>query len=191
MGNIIASAKKLQNLIGGIVLLVHHTGKDTTKGLRGHSSLFAALDCAIEVIKTDYRREWSISKSKDDITGNSNPFKLDIVQIGMDEYGNEITSCIAVFDNTKNITLSKPVSLGRNQKIALEQISKYLENSLYVGKEGAPALAKCFNYSEAVSLISERIPADAKHRKSRAMSAIGGLIEKKLIGMQGEWLWKI
>ncbi|MCW5584035.1 MAG: AAA family ATPase, partial [Gammaproteobacteria bacterium] len=191
MGNIIASAKKLQNLIGGIILLVHHTGKDATKGLRGHSSLFAALDCAIEVIKTDYRREWSISKSKDDITGNSNPFKLEIVQIGIDENGNKITSCIAVFDNTKNINLCKPISLGRNQKIALEQINKHLESSLYVGKEGAPTLAKCINYSEAVSLIAERMPADAKHRKSRAIGAIGGLIEKKLIGMQGEWLWKI
>lgn len=191
MGNIIASAKKLQNLIGGTVLLVHHTGKDTTKGLRGHSSLFAALDCAIEVIKTDCRREWSIAKSKDDITGNSNPFKLEIVQIGTDEYGNEITSCIALFDSTKSINASKPISLGRNQKIALEQINKYLENSPHIGKEGAPVLAKCFDYSEAISLIAERIPADAKHRKSRAISAIGGLIEKNLIGMKGEWLWKI
>jgi len=191
MGNIIASAKKLQNSIGGTVLLVHHTGKDTTKGLRGHSSLFAALDCAIEVIKTDCRREWSIAKSKDDITGNSNPFKLEIVQIGTDEYGNEVTSCIALFDITKSINTSKPISLGRNQKIAHEQISKHLENSPDVGKEGAPALAKCVGYSEAISLIAERIPADAKHRKSRAISAIGGLIEKNLIGMKGEWLWKI
>jgi len=32
MGNIIASAKKLQNLIGGLVLFVHHSGKDNPKG---------------------------------------------------------------------------------------------------------------------------------------------------------------
>jgi len=191
MGNIIASAKRLQNLVGGIVLLVHHTGKDTTKGLRGHSSLFAALDCAIEVIKTDYRREWSIAKSKDDVTGILYPFKLEVVQVGIDEYENEITSCIALFDSTKSINTSKPVSLGCNQKIALEQISKHLENSPHIGKDGAPASAKCLDYNEAVSLIAERISADAKHRKSRAISAIGGLTAKKIIGMKGEWLWRI
>lgn len=35
MGNIIAAAKRLQTRAGGLVLLVHHTGKDATKGLRG------------------------------------------------------------------------------------------------------------------------------------------------------------
>lgn len=84
-GNIIASAKKLQNLIGGLVLFVHHSGKDKFKGLRGHSSLYAALDSAIEVIKTDTRREWCVAKSKDDVTGNVYPFKLEIVKVGFIE----------------------------------------------------------------------------------------------------------
>ena len=56
MGNLIAAAKELQMLVGGLVLLVHHTGKDTTKGLRGHSSLYAALDGAIEVTASEHRR---------------------------------------------------------------------------------------------------------------------------------------
>lgn len=96
MGNIIASAKKLQNLIGGLILLVHHTGKDVTKGLRGHSSLYASLDGAIEVIKTDRRREWSVAKSKDDVTGDSSPFRLEVVNVGFDDEGDEITSCVSV-----------------------------------------------------------------------------------------------
>nr|WP_301953281.1 AAA family ATPase [Pseudomonas aeruginosa] len=44
MGAVIEGAKTLQRLIGGLVVLVAHTGKDSAKGLRGHSSLFAALD---------------------------------------------------------------------------------------------------------------------------------------------------
>jgi hypothetical protein len=68
MASIIAAAKQLQILTGGLVLLVHHTGKDATKGLRRHSSLYAALDGAIEVNKTDSRREWRVAKSKDDET---------------------------------------------------------------------------------------------------------------------------
>jgi len=85
MGNLIAAAKQLQSLGGGLVLLVHHTGKDATKGLRGHSSLYAALDGAIEVIKTDSRCEWSVAKCKDDVTVDAHPFKLAIVPAGIDD----------------------------------------------------------------------------------------------------------
>lgn len=190
MGKIIAAAKTLQNLINGVVLLVHHTGKDKTKGLRGHSSLYAALDGAIEVIKTDYRREWSIAKSKDDITGNSNSFKLEIVNVGLDSEGQKITSCVTLFDGSKEIFRKKP-SLGSNQKIALEEIDKQLQNSPHTGKEDAPASAKCLDYDEAISLVAKRMPAGAKHRKSRAQTAIAALIGRKYLGMKGDWLWRI
>ena len=46
-GLILHSAKTLQALTGGLVVLVHHTGRDSPKRLRGHSSLFAAMDAAI------------------------------------------------------------------------------------------------------------------------------------------------
>lgn len=57
MGEVIGAAKAIQAELGGLVLLVHHTGKDATKGLRGHSSLHAALDAAIEVTRDGDRRE--------------------------------------------------------------------------------------------------------------------------------------
>jgi phage/plasmid primase-like uncharacterized protein len=190
MGKIIAAAEQLQKLIGGLVILVHHTGKDSTKGLRGHSSLYAALDGAIEVVKSETRREWSVAKSKDDVTGDSNPFKLEIVNIGLDDQGHEITSCVALFDNSKAI-FPKTVSLGCNQKIAWEEINKLLINSPHIGKDGIPPLSKCIHYEEAVLWIAERIPADAKHQKSRAISAIAGLVGRKYLAIKGNWLWKI
>jgi len=190
MGNLIAAANKLQNQIGGLVLLVHHTGKDATKGLRGHSSLYAALDGAIEVIKTDTRREWSVAKSKDDVTGDANSFKLEVVQLGFDDQDQEITSCVALFDDSKN-TFKKKISLGSNQKIALEEIDKQLHNSLHTDKEDAPTSTKCLEYDKAVSLVAERIPTDIKHQKTRAISAIAGLVGKKYLGMKSGWLWRI
>jgi hypothetical protein len=97
MGEVIAAAKAIQAAVGGVVLLVHHTGKDAAKGMRGHSSLHAALDAAIEVTRTDDRREWKIAKSKDGEDGEAHPFRLDVVQIGEDEDdGEPVTSCIVV-----------------------------------------------------------------------------------------------
>ncbi len=36
MGGILEAAKRLQTLTGGLVVLIHPTGKDTTKGQRAH-----------------------------------------------------------------------------------------------------------------------------------------------------------
>ncbi|MBI3480443.1 MAG: AAA family ATPase [Nitrosomonadales bacterium] len=94
MGLIIAGAKQLATLIGGLVVLVHHTGKDASKGLRGHSSLHAALDAAIEVRRTGDYREWINAKSKDGIDGVAHPFKLQVVELGIDADGDPITSCV-------------------------------------------------------------------------------------------------
>jgi putative DNA primase/helicase len=49
MGHAIHAAKLIQQGLGGLVLLVDHSGKDASKGPREYSSLFAALDAAIEV----------------------------------------------------------------------------------------------------------------------------------------------
>lgn len=124
MGRIIAAAKKLQTLIGGLVLLVHHSGKDSSKGLRGHSSLHAALDGAVEVIKTDNRREWSVAKSKDDATGDAHPFKLEFVTVGIDDDGDTITSCVAIPDESSESIQRKRITLGANQKIARDVLGE-------------------------------------------------------------------
>ena len=190
MGNIIAAAKQLQSLIGGLVLLVHHTGKDTTKGLRGHSSLYAALDCAIEVIKTDTRRAWSVAKSKDDVTGDAHPFKLEIVSVANDDVGQEITSCVIVPDESAEaIEKAKRPTLRSNQKIANEALGDALKKSPHFGKDGAPIGRPCIQYTDAVAIVAERIPADAKHKTTRAKIAITGLVERGYLAMKGDWLW--
>lgn len=190
MGNLIAASKRLQSLTGGLVLLVHHTGKDTTKGLRGHSSLYAALDGAIEVTHTDTRRAWSVAKSKDDVTGDAHPFKLVIVPVGIDDEGEEVTSCVAVPDESAEaIKQAKRPTLRSNQKIANEAIGEALRKSPHIGKEGAPVGRPCIQYADAVAIVAERIPADPRHKTSRAKVAITGLVERGFLAMKGDWLW--
>ena len=189
MGNLIAAAKELQSLTNGLVLLVHHTGKDSTKGLRGHSSLYAALDGAIEVIATDNRRAWSVAKSKDDVTGDAHPFKLEIVPVGNDDEGEEITSCVAVPDDSREASTKRRPTLSKNQKIARDVLGEPLRKSPHVGKDGAPSGRPCLAYTEAVELVAERMPTDANHRKQRSTEAIGGLVANGYLGMKGDWLW--
>lgn len=191
MGNIIAAAKRLQSLIDGLVLLVHHTGKDAARGLRGHSSLYAALDGAIEVTKTDARREWSVAKSKDDETGTVHAFRLDVVQVGFDDEGEEVTSCVAVPDDTIEAVKQVKLPSGGNQKIALGALAEPLRTSKEFNKDGAPNGHPCIRLDEAVSLVAERMVCEGKHKSSRAKEAVTGLVARGIYGVKGDWLWRI
>ena len=99
MGLILEAAKRLQAMTGGLVVLVHHTGKDESKGLRGHSSLFAALDAVVTVSRDGDRREWRMGKSKDGADGEAHTFKLQVEPLGFDEHGDSLTSCVVVPTN--------------------------------------------------------------------------------------------
>ncbi len=189
MGNLISAAKRLQTLIGGLVLLVHHTGKDTAKGLRGHSSLYAALDAAIEVSKTDSRREWSIAKSKDDETGATHPFRLDVVPLGFDEDG-EITSCVIVPDESREKVRRVVLPQGGNQLIALNALAAPLRESSTFGKPGAIPGRPCLELEEAVRIVAASLAVEPKRKNERARDAITGLIGRGIYGLHDGWIWR-
>lgn len=94
MGELLAACTEIRRRLGGVVLIIHHTGKDAGKGLRGHSSLIGALDAAIEVTRTGDVREWSVFKARDEVDGESNAFRLRLVEMGFDNEGDAITSCV-------------------------------------------------------------------------------------------------
>ena len=74
MGKILAGASELQQVTGGMTLLVHHPGKDGSRGLRGHSSLHAALDTVIEVVQDGELICWKLVKCKDGEDGLTHPW---------------------------------------------------------------------------------------------------------------------
>lgn len=113
MGKAISAVKAIQQALGGLVLMVHHTGKDATKGLRGHSSLHAALDAAIEVRRSGDQREWSVAKAKDGADGVCHAFNLRVVDMGSDHDGDPITSCLIEPAMEKSPIRSKALSAAQ------------------------------------------------------------------------------
>jgi putative DNA primase/helicase len=189
MGQIVAAAKLLQDMIGGLVLLVHHTGKDASKGMRGHSSLHAALDCAIEVKRNGDRREWVLAKSKDGEDGALHPFKLDVVPLGNDSDGDEMSSCVIVANHSAPAIGKKMATLGSNQAIALKALEEPLCKSVDIDKDGAPLGRPCLRFDLALAIVTPLMPAEDKHKKERAKNALAGLVKNDFVGMNGGWLW--
>ena len=121
MGLAIAACKKIQSQLNGLVVLVHHTGKQAGQGPRGHSSLFAALDAAIEVKKDGDARVWSVAKSKDGADGRRHAFKLHTVNLDVDEDLDVVSSCVVI--PAASIT-AKPPSVTPSSQTALEALVK-------------------------------------------------------------------
>ena len=188
MGLIVSAAKLLQELIGGLVLLIHHTGKDSSKGMRGHSSLYAALDCAIEVKRHGNQREWIVSKSKDGEDGASHTFKLEAVTLGIDDDGDPITSCVVVENPSEQATGKKKPVLGKNQTIALNALKLSLSNDIDPGNNGSPQEEPSLTYQQAIEIVAPMMPGEAKHKTQRAKEALNGLEKNNVLAVNGDRL---
>lgn len=188
MGEILEAAKHLQALTGGLVVLVHHTGKDSTKGLRGHSSLFAALDAAVEVSRDGERREWRVAKSKDGADGDVKAFRLQVEMLGTDDHGEAITSCVVVPDNASEEVHRAKLPTGGNQRLVLEALRPLFKDG-QAGKLGAPPLKSCIELEAGIAKASGHLTCETHRRNTRAREAITGLVSRGVLGCHEGWLW--
>lgn len=194
MGQIISAAKQLQTLVGGLVVLVHHTGKDASKGLRGHSSLFAALDAAIEVRRDGDRREWMIAKCKDGEDGASHPFELEVVELEYDQDDECISSCTVhpMQDITNLVKKTIPPKSG-NQRVAWDVLGEEFRKAQNFRAEGAPATLPpgrpWIRLEDAINKTRIRLVCEPKRQTERAQRAIMGLIDRGLLRHEGGFVW--
>lgn len=190
MGDVIDALKDVQRAIGGVVLAVHHSGKDVSKGMRGHSSLIGALDVAVEVSRNEDLREWKAHKVKDGEDGIPHPFRLDVVEVGVDEDGEEITSCVVEPTEAPADTVrAAKIPGGGNMRIAWDRLGELLRQSNHFGKASAPITRPCVELEAATTDIADRLTCDQKRRRERTQVAITGLVARGLIAHEGGWLW--
>ena len=126
MGQALAHCKLLHRATGALVVLVHHAGKDPTKGARGWSGIKAAADAELEVVRDGDLRILRNTKQKDGEDGQIWGFKLRQVNIGIDEDDELITSCVVdeVDLDQSKIQLSK---LGGVERVVVEVVSEMAE----------------------------------------------------------------
>lgn len=125
MTRVIEDAQVLGDIVQGPVILVHHTGKDAGKGLRGHSSLLGAVDSAIEVIHLNGCRSWRVTKAKEDEAGAECPFELVAYVIDKDQWGDDLRSC-AVRPSLGGLPRPLPRISGKNQIAVMSALRQAL-----------------------------------------------------------------
>ena len=195
MGLTLAAAKCLEQAIEGLVVLIHHTGKDQAKGLRGHSSLYAALDSAIAVTKNDKSntKSWSLAKSKDDVDQVNCGFRLQSHVVGKDEDGDDETSCTIEPVSSFVPQMSEPTS--SRQKPAFKAIKSIVSDSSFTGMAGAPFYTNCTSLDLAViAVVGTLGTVDQSKRKNTAKRLIeqlcsNGYLKSGLDDEGDAWYW--
>ena len=119
MTALIRNVDAIRATTGAHILTVHHTGKDTARGARGHSSLRAATDTEIEIANEDGARAAVVTKQRDHNGGETFAFDLKSVSLGHDQDGDEVTSCVVepVDSEDFKAAVAQKKGLGGNQKI--------------------------------------------------------------------------
>lgn len=205
MGAALAAMEKISEALGALVILVHHTGKDATKGARGHSSLFAALDTGLEVQYDEETGERSLklAKQKDEEDSRRWGFRLKSVALGTDGDGDPITSCVVEYTDAP-----QPARRDKGQQaseaIVLEALRVVLSTDGVKPPAGVPAPAGA--YVAPLKLVRERAyqiglskegeGASAKrNRWNRAVEKLAapgvaklGVWDDETNG-KGGWLW--
>ena len=170
MGRAIGHCRTISEVLNCTVLLVHHSGKDDTKGARGHSSLKAAADTEFEVVRTEERRAMRLSKQKDGEDSLDMGFELKVINLGEDPDGDPVTSCVVEHneDTVAAVRAAKEDKTGPVERTMLE----VLDTSS--GLTDCPEMPT----EDLISQTAGRLEWDGKRdqRKTRAKRALKRLL---------------
>lgn len=217
MGAVLARCDRIRRETGAHVMLVHHLNSGGTKA-RGHTSLFANVENVISVKKVEDAsdgdgrqiREWRIAKQKDGEDGVSKRFVLKSVQIGQDEDGDAITSCVVMPPGGQTLEERFPdgISLGANNAVFLRSLYIAIQTKGVLAPgdlglaRGAMAVSRTDLWGVVQGVMGDD-PEDieegeseekaarrrAANRRQVGKRARDYLFSKGIIGQDKEWVW--
>lgn len=128
MGLLIKNIDAIRAATGAHILVIHHSGKDASKGMRGHSSLLGAADMVMDVKRGEkgQPRTVTVPKAKDDADGAEFAFHLKVLEMGIDQDGDAITTCLV--EECENGAEAPPTkrTIPAHARLALDQLQNCL-----------------------------------------------------------------
>ena len=125
MGLVVAAFQKINIALNCSYTLVHHTGKDESKGMRGHTSVHASMDTILYVQKKDSGKRWTLEKIKEGEDGITYGYFTDVVETIEDSKGNMQTTLV-VRPSVRLEKQEKRINFRGNQKVIWNYVKDYL-----------------------------------------------------------------
>lgn len=130
MGTFIKNIDLIRQHTGATVLVIHHTGKDTKKGARGHSSLKGAIDTELSLEKA--RNGSSIvkaTKQRDYEMNEPIYFQLKTIELDLVDSAKIFTSCVVLPKESNLANAVEKPKLNEVPRNALERLKSLPKNS--------------------------------------------------------------
>ncbi len=178
MGLVIQAADRLARTTKGFVLLVHHSGKDDSKGMRGSSAILGAVDTLYKVTGSrEAPRSFSVEKNKEGRDGERFHFKLEEQVIGFDPIYQADRASLSVTQCSEATAQEK--GIGPNMAKLLEAITQALktaDTNVYYAPPGTPALtaAEARKAGVSVGIDRKRFPEAIEALLRRGTLKTGG-----------------
>lgn len=206
MGAFITSCGHLQQVFEAALLVIHHSGKDQAKGLRGHSSLLGAVDTELELLRFDDqpRGILTVSKQKDGEDGVRYGFEMVEIEIeepgentlGIDEPRKSLAVSPSDGDAIKAAEEAKKVGLNRSGKGKKQQIAVQALRDVINAKgthwKVSVGVRKCAKVDQwrdefAQKMGSDEAGSDAFRAAWRRVRSDSG--RPSDIKIEGDWVW--
>lgn len=189
------NTERLRTETAAHVMIIHHSGKETDRGMRGSSMLRDYADTVIEIKggDTDGPLRAIVQKQKDGEDGQEYRFNLLQSTVGEDEDGDEITSC--VLDPIGASEGNDPVGkLTAPQIIALRSLENLMaECGVNAPMRDMPGQLVTVQMSRWREDCYQRGIADGTpEANKKAFQRIRQALQVKgIISVQGEYVWKV
>lgn len=189
---LIQAAKQLAAYVEGFVLLVHHTGKNTTNGPRGGSNFRADTDVVIQVVKASDESNgigyWTSTKVKDAKDGGRFGFEMKWISLGCDDDGQEVVCGVVVPTDAPVVLLAddgsraagRPPGTGKNQTLVFDAIKAAMK------VDGRQQLHYTRVMSAAISALRDK---GIDRPGERAKDIIRSLLKSRRLLQSDDLLW--
>ncbi len=121
MTELLVGLKRVQREIECAVLLNHHSGKDPTRGARGHSSLLGAIDTEMEVTDEKGTHWCKVTKQRNGEIMPPMAFGLTRKHLGFNVAGKEISTVVV---DHRNLVPPKKEPEGDQQRKVLAELQR-------------------------------------------------------------------
>jgi hypothetical protein len=204
MGRFVARCGEIERRYGCLVPLVHHTGKDPSRGGRGSNSLNGALDVTLDVDANETFSRVTVIEMKDGPTGSTWTFRLLPCETSGGPRNQSVTSpkfqtCVVEIlsepsfakpapSKTKKVPAGVPGDLFKVIKTAIED-SGQTKIAAINAPAGARGVGRTTLKKYCRSMDWQE--PDEKPASFRAMlnKNLSMLRARHLIGFDRDWVW--
>lgn len=197
-GTVIAVADDLKETFACTVALVHHEGKDETRGARGTSALRGAWDAAYQIVSRGKRMTMTVVDQKEAEAGQMLRFNMEEVAVGIGR-----TSLVPVLDETPGHEAGHLPGqtghrrdIGGQSGIALQVLRDALASPEAVAVPWFSEMPTGTGDLTGVHVeiwrrrFYERMPTiTAEARKKAFQRAVENLTRLRFIGVRDPWVW--